>query len=85
MMAIARSWLPVAQLKTRRRPRILKAIMSAEKNDSGAVEVVSGSVVDTTKKPPENSGAAQSDSLQKHDNTVKWWLLVLCVVCCTLL
>jgi hypothetical protein len=58
--------------------------MSAEKHDIGVVEAGNGSV-DATSRTLNDPETTKSESLPKHENNVKWWLLVLCVVCCTLL
>lgn len=60
--------------------------MSDEKSDGAVVgdsprAPSSGSQATT----PETAPANASTAWERHDRGVRWWLLVLCVLCCTLL
>lgn len=64
--------------------------MSAEKsNGAAAVDAAPEAVSPASpKSTPEEAAPAADEAVaawNKNERGVKWWLLVLCVLCCTLL
>lgn len=74
-------------IKILREETKFKQTDNPQKSEKAAGEAVNGNVYATTKLPEKAKaeGAEGPTSLPKYENNVKWWLLVLCIACCTYL